>query len=62
MMPLAAMVADNSRHFRTGNFYTEVKAQFEDSWVLGEDVSRCFRCRCAGTVRQSHCEYRAAVA
>ena len=40
-MPLAAMSRGQFEAFRTGNFYTK-KVQFEDAWVLGEDVQPLF--------------------
>ena len=41
VMPLAAMSRGQFEAFRTGNFYTK-KVQFEDAWVLGEDVQPLF--------------------
>jgi SAM-dependent methyltransferase len=41
VMPLAAMSRGQFEAFRTGNFYTK-KVQFEDAWVLGDDVQPLF--------------------
>jgi hypothetical protein len=41
VMPLAAMSRGQFERFRTGNFDTK-KVQFEDTWVLGDDVQPLF--------------------
>jgi N-6 DNA Methylase len=41
VMPLAAMSRGQFEAFRTGSFYTK-KVQFDDAWVLGDDVQPLF--------------------
>ena len=51
VMPLAAMSRGQFEAFRTGNFYTK-KVQFEDAWVLGEDVAAAL----SGPVLRTVCQ------
>jgi hypothetical protein len=41
VMPLAAMTRGQFAEFRTGNFHSK-HVQFEDAWVLGDDVQPLF--------------------